>query len=121
VLLLTRFSYQFISAVITRKSASKLPSEFCFLESYLNETPQIASFQGEGTLQPAFANGGFADCNAILYLLFSVLPPLLDSGAAALNQDNQHENKKNAGSNPDNRCCVHCDTPFRVFGSILPT
>jgi hypothetical protein len=50
-----------------------------------------------------------------------VQPLLLDPSAAALNQDDQHENKKNAGSNPNNRCCVHRDTPFRVFGSILPT
>ncbi len=55
------------------------------------------------------------------HFLFLVLPPLLNAGATALNQDDQHKNKKDAGGNPDDIRCVHCDTPFRVFGSILLT
>jgi hypothetical protein len=72
------------------------------LESYLNEIAQCP-LKGEETLRSAFANVEFADCNPHPHLLFSALPLLLNPGAAALNQDDQHENKKNAGSNPDNR------------------
>ena len=75
----------------------------------------------ETKLPAGDANGGFADCIAARPLSLLVSPPLLDAGATALNQDDQHENKKHAGSNPDDCRCVHYDSPFRVFGSIWVT
>jgi hypothetical protein len=35
---------------------------------------------------------------------------LLDASAAALNQDDQHDNKKHPGHNPDNRGLIHFDS-----------
>ena len=35
---------------------------------------------------------------------------LLDASAAALNQDNQHDDKKHPGHNPDNRGLIHFDS-----------
>ena len=36
----------------------------------------------------------------------------LNPSAAALNQNDQHDDKEDAGNNPDNRSCVHLDSPF---------
>jgi hypothetical protein len=44
---------------------------------------------------------------------------LLNPGAPALNQDDQHKNKEYAGSDTDNSCGVHCDIPLSMFGSHL--
>ena len=35
---------------------------------------------------------------------------LLDASAAALNQDDQHDDKKHPGHNPDNRGLIHFDS-----------
>jgi hypothetical protein len=37
---------------------------------------------------------------------------LLDARAAALDQDNQHNDKQHTGNNPNNRGTVHCNSPF---------
>lgn len=52
---------------------------------------------------------------------FSEMRGLLDPRAAALDQNNQHQNKEHSGSYPDNRRCVHRIFPFRVFGSTAFT
>ena len=37
---------------------------------------------------------------------------LLNPGAPTLNQHNEHDDKQNAGSNPDDHDCVHFDFPL---------
>jgi hypothetical protein len=47
---------------------------------------------------------------------------LLDLRAAALDQDNQHDDEKHAGNNPDNHGLVHIESPFSLdnkFGVTL--
>ena len=44
---------------------------------------------------------------------------LLHSSATALDQDDQHDHKEYAGDNPDERCTIHCDSPFLNFGTYL--
>jgi hypothetical protein len=41
-----------------------------------------------------------------------VNPVLLDPCAAALDQDNQHNQKQHTGNNPDNQGTVHVKSPF---------
>ncbi len=50
-----------------------------------------------------------------------VKPRLLDPCAAALNQQNQHDDKQNAGDNSDNRSTVHKNflSPPKVLHSLL--
>jgi hypothetical protein len=45
--------------------------------------------------------------------------PLLDARAAALDQDNQHDDKQHAGNNPDKCCTIHAHSPFPNFRSKL--
>jgi hypothetical protein len=44
---------------------------------------------------------------------------LLDASPAALDQDDQHENKKHAGSDPDKCCLIHRVTPFGVLIQLI--
>jgi hypothetical protein len=37
---------------------------------------------------------------------------LLNFCAAALNQNDKHDDKQDSGNDPDQRCTVHCDSPF---------
>ena len=46
---------------------------------------------------------------------------LLDASAAALNQDDQHDDKKHPGHNPDNRGLIHFDSLPSLNGyGLLP-
>jgi len=63
---------------------------------------QDASFIPNRDLGKADAIGRFAPSE------------LLGSGAAALNQNDQHDNKENSGNDPDNRGTVHCNSPFSM-------
>jgi hypothetical protein len=38
---------------------------------------------------------------------------LLDAGAAALNQNNEHDDKENTGSDANQDCAIHFENPFR--------
>jgi hypothetical protein len=38
---------------------------------------------------------------------------LLDAGAAALNQNNEHDDKENTGSDTNQDCAIHFENPFR--------
>jgi hypothetical protein len=42
----------------------------------------------------------------------SIQPQLLYPRATALNQNDQHDDKKHAGDNPDNRDTIHFNSPF---------
>jgi hypothetical protein len=90
----------------------KLPAGFRCLESYLNETAQNSPVFKATKLPAGDANGGFADRADVRPLSVLVALPLLNAGATALNQDDQHKNKKYAGSNPDDCRRVHYDSPF---------
>lgn len=45
-------------------------------------------------------------------ILTSRQTQLLHPGAAALDQNDQHNNKENAGNNPDNHSRIHFNSPF---------
>jgi len=53
-----------------------------------------------------------------LFVFFLPLP-LLNAGATTLDQDDQHKNKKSAGSNSDNCRSVHRVTPFPCLDPFL--
>jgi hypothetical protein len=44
---------------------------------------------------------------------------LLDPRATALNQNDQHDHKKNAGNDPDNRGVIHSKSPFHTYQQLL--
>jgi hypothetical protein len=46
---------------------------------------------------------------------------LLDPRAAALNKNDQHDHKQNAGDNPNNRDTVHFDFPFFDHRASFPS
>jgi hypothetical protein len=97
-----------------------MPTVFRRLESYLCETAQgILCLQSDETSGRRMRTvDSPTELPSGLFVFFLPLP-LLNAGATTLDQDDQHKNKKSAGSNSDNCRRVHCDSPFRVFGSIL--
>ena len=74
----------------------KLPAGFRCLESYLNETAQNSPVFKATKLPAGDANGGFADRADVRPLSVLVALPLLNAGATALNQDDQHYDRKDS-------------------------
>jgi hypothetical protein len=45
---------------------------------------------------------------------------LLNPGATALDQNDQHNHKEHTRNDPDNCWCIHGESPFFIIRPILP-